>query len=93
MNDELRWVSQGFDHKVKMYEKYDVNGYHFHTESHQNNRPNAKTINTGVFSGGDDNVEYYGRLQNVYELSFDRGAQHLTLVVLRCHWFDPDGGL
>ena len=51
MKDELRWVSQGFGRKVKMYEKYDVNGYRFHTESHQNNRPNAKTINTGVFTG------------------------------------------
>jgi hypothetical protein len=92
-NEELKWVSQGFDSKVKMYEKYDVNGYRFHTEFHQNSRPNAKTINTGVFTGGADNIEYYGRLQSVYELSFNKGAQRLPLVVFKCHWFDPDGGL
>jgi hypothetical protein len=92
-NDELKCVSKGFDRKVKMFEKYDVNGYRFHTESHQNTRPNAKTVNTGVFTRGADNVEYYGRLQNVYELSFTCGAQHLTLVVFRCHWFDPDDGM
>jgi hypothetical protein len=51
-----------------------------------------KTVNTGVFTRGQDNVEYYGRLQNVYELTFHKGPHHLTLVVFRCHWFDPDGG-
>ena len=90
MNDELRCVAQGFDPNVKQYEKYDVNGYRFHTEDHQNHRPNAKTVNTGVFTLGADNVEYYGRLLNVYELSFKKGSQLLTLVVFRCHWFDPN---
>ena len=93
MTDELRWVSQGFDRKVERYEKYDVNGYRFHTEKHQNTRPNAKTVNTGVFTGGQDSVEYYGRLQNVYEVKFDKGPHHLTLVVFKCHWFDPIDGL
>ena len=52
MTDELRCVSQGFSRKVKKYEKYDVNGYRFHTEFHQKSRPNAKTVNTGVFTKG-----------------------------------------
>jgi len=38
---------QGFNRTVMKYEKYDVNGYRFHTEDHQKSRPNAKTINTG----------------------------------------------
>ena len=93
MMDELRWVSQGFDRMVERYEKYDVNGYRLHTEKHQNTRPDAKTVNTGVFTPGQDNVDYYGRLQNVYELKFAKGPHHLTLVVFRCHWFDPVDGL
>ena len=76
-----------------MYEKYDVNGYRFHTESHQKNRPNPKTINTGVFTRGADEVDYYGRLENVYELTFNRTNLELKLVVFKCHWFDPHGGL
>lgn len=88
MPDELRWVSQGFENRVYSYEKYDVNGYRFHTERHQNTRPNAKTINTGVFTGG-TNVEYYGRIENIYALSFLSGAEDLNLVVFKCHWFDP----
>src|ERR1043165_1342544 len=74
MSDELRCVSQGFNSKVNMYEKYDVNGYRFHTEGHQNSRPGAKTINTGVFTKGQDDFDYYGRLQNVYELTFQHWA-------------------
>jgi len=92
MSDELRCVSQGFNSKVNMYEKYDVNGYRFHTEGHQNSRPGAKTINTGVFTKGQDDFDYYGRLQNVYELTFNTGPVELNLVVFRCHWFDPRDG-
>src|SRR3954464_10319192 len=76
MSDELRCVSQGFNSKVNMYEKYDVNGYRFHIEGHQNSRPRAKTINTGVFTKGQDDFDYYGRLQNVYELTFSNGPQN-----------------
>ena len=74
------------------YEKYDVNGYRFHTEYHQKSRPNAKTVNTGVFTKGADDVDYYGRLEKVYELTFNRTNLELKLVVFKCHWFDPHTG-
>jgi hypothetical protein len=80
------------------YEKYDVNGFRFHTEYHQNSRPNAKTVNTGVFTKGSrgadgaDYVDYYGRLEKVYELKFNRTNIELKLVVFQCHWFDPRTG-
>ena len=92
MSDELRCVSQGCNRRVEKYEKYDVNGYRFHTEHHQNSRPNAKTINTGVFTKGAGNYDYYGRLQNVYELTFNNTNISLKLVVFKCHWFDPEHG-
>jgi len=62
MDEELRWVSMGFDPVVMTCEKYDVNGYRFHTEEHQNSRPDPKTINIGVFTEGDNKVDYYGRV-------------------------------
>jgi len=88
-------VSKGFDNRIKTYEKYDVNGYRFHTIEHQNSRPNAKTVNTGVFVGGADQnkTQFYGRLQKIYSLSFHRGAKDLHLVVFKCLWFDPVHGL
>ena len=78
------------------YEKYDVNGFRFHTETHQKGQANPKTINTGVFtrgaSSGADAFDYYGRLENVYELTFNRTNVQLNLIVFKCHWFDPRGG-
>jgi hypothetical protein len=93
MTDELRCVSQGFNRRVHTHEKYDVNGYRFHTEFHQKNRPNAKTINTGVYTRGADDLDYYGRLQKVYELTFNNANIELKLFVFKCHWFDPHGGM
>ncbi|KAK1651012.1 hypothetical protein QYE76_068817 [Lolium multiflorum] len=75
--------------EVTKYEKYDVNGFRFHTET---NRANPKTINTGVFTKGANNFDYYGRLQSVYELTFNRTNVQLNIVVFKCHWFDPIGG-
>ena len=93
MEEELRWVSMGFNSRVMTCEKYDVNGYRFHTEEHQNSRPDPKTINTGVFTEGDNEVEYYGRVGKIYELTFNRGRETLSLVVFKCLWFDPNKGL
>ena len=72
MSDELKCVSQGCNRDVIKYEKYDVNGFRFHTETHQNGRANPKTVNTGVFTRGADDFDYYRRLENVYELTFNR---------------------
>ncbi|XP_048539153.1 WAS/WASL-interacting protein family member 3-like [Triticum urartu] len=78
MDDELRWVSMGFDPAVMTCKKYDVNGYRFHTKEHQNSRPDPKTINTGVYTPGQNLVDYYGRAQNIYEIKFHQlGRRHI----------------
>jgi hypothetical protein len=93
MVDELRWVSMGFENRVMTCEKYDVNGYRFHTKEHQNSPHDPKTINTGVFTEAGNKVEYFGRVGKIYELSFRLGREELSLVVFKCRWFDPDKGL
>ena len=92
MSDELKCVSQGCNRDVIKYEKYAVNGFRFHTVTHQNGRANPKTVNTGVFTRGADDFDYYGRLESVYELTFNQTNIQLNLVVFKCHWFDPRGG-
>jgi hypothetical protein len=92
MMDELRCVSQGCNRRVTVYEKYDVNGCRFHMEFHQKNQPNPKIINTGVWTKGADDTDYYGRLENIYDLTFNLTNIELKLVVFRCHKFDPHGG-
>ena len=88
MSAELRQVADGFGYRVKSFNVYDVNGYHFHTTTYKQSRPNRRTTNTGVFTPGQDGVEYYRRVEEIYELKF-HGSVPLTPVVFKCHWFDP----
>ena len=38
--------------------------------STRNSQPDPKTINTGIFTEGDNKVDYYGRVGKIYELTF-----------------------
>jgi hypothetical protein len=89
MSAELRQVANGFAYRVRSYSGYDVNGYRFCTSSYEASRPNRKTTNSGVFTPGLDGVEYYGRIEEIYELSF-HGSKPLNPVIFKCHWFDPE---
>ena len=35
-----------------------------------------------------DGLNYYGRIEEIYELSF-YGAKPFNPVIFKCHWFDP----
>jgi hypothetical protein len=89
MSAELRQVADGFEYRVRSFTGYDVNGYRFHTTSYEQSRPNRRTTSTGVFTPGQDGVDYYGRIEEIYELKF-RGSKALNPVIFKCHWFDPE---
>jgi hypothetical protein len=88
MSAELRQVADGCAYRVKSFTSYDVNGYHFHTLRHEQSQPNRRTTNTGVFTPNLDGVEYYKRIEEIYELMF-HGCKPLNLVIFKCLWFDP----
>ena len=84
----MRQVANGCVYRVKSFGGYDVNGYRFQTTRHEQGRPNRRTTNTGVFVPGDDGLEYYERIEEIYELTF-HGSKPLKPVIFKCHWFDP----
>ena len=88
MSAELRQVAHGFSYRVKSFNVYDVSRYRFHTTRYEQSQPNRRTTNTGVFTSGQDGVEYYGRVEEIYELKF-HGSVPLAPVIFKCHWFDP----
>jgi hypothetical protein len=88
MSAELRQVANDFAYRVKKYSGYDVNGYRFRTTNYDKSRPNRKTTCSGVFTPGLDDVDYFGRIEEIYELNF-YGSKPLTPVIFKCHWFDP----
>ena len=88
VSPELRQVADGCYYRVRSFNAYDINGYRFHTTRHELSRPNRRTTNTGVFTPREDNRDYYGRVEEIYELEF-RGSRPLNPVVFKYHWFDP----
>lgn len=89
MSPELRQVANCCAYRVMSYSGYDVNGYRFHTKNHEQSRPNRRTTNTGVCTTARDGVEYYGIIEEIYELTF-HGCKPLKPVIFKCHWFDPN---
>jgi hypothetical protein len=87
-NPELRQVANGCRYRVMSYSVYDVNGHRFHTKTHDESHANRRTTNFGVCTKGEDNIKYYGIMEEIYELMFD-GCKPLKPVVFKCHWFDP----
>jgi hypothetical protein len=88
MSDELKQVGSGFPRRVNSFTVYDVNGYRFRTRSYEESRPNCKTTCSGVRTPGTDEKDYYGIVEEIYELNFG-GPKDLKPVVFKCHWFDP----
>ena len=87
MFPELRQVANGCAYRVLSYSGYDVNGYRFHTKIHEQSRPNRRTTNSGVYTTALDAVEYYGIIEEIYELRF-HGCKPLNLVIFKWYWFD-----
>jgi hypothetical protein len=85
MSDELRQVGDGFNRRVKSFTVYDVNGYHFRTRSYKESRPHLKTTCSGVRTPDNDNKDYYGIVEEIYELQF-KGANLLS------QWYSNDIG-
>jgi hypothetical protein len=65
-----------------------MNGYRFHAASYEQSRPNRRTTNSGVFTPGTDGLDYYGRIEEIYKLSF-YGDRPFNPIIFKCHWFDP----
>jgi hypothetical protein len=86
MSAELRQVPTVFAYRVRKFSRYDINRYCFRTTSYDQSRPNRKTTCSGVFMPGLDEVKYYGRIEEIYELNF-HGFKPLTPMIFKSHWF------
>ena len=85
----IKDVVKGPFYRVKSFLGYYVNGYKFHTEEHGSN---SEAINSGVCIKGSsysaNELEYYGRLQEILELEYLALPRKKT-ILFKCSWFDP----
>ena len=88
MDAELRQVANGFDYKVHSFDNYDIDGYRFRTYGKELSMANWKCTNCCVSATGEGGVEYYERVETIYELQF-YGDNPPNVVLFRCYWFQP----
>ncbi|XP_060170851.1 uncharacterized protein LOC132601805 [Lycium barbarum] len=82
-NDDLISLAVSPDPLVHRYSTFMVNGFRFQTKELV-----RKTQNSGVLVRGDDsdpNKEYYGVLEDIYELSY---VGNRKVYLFKCHWCD-----
>ena len=84
MAAELRQAANGFDDKVHSFEKYNIKGYLFRTFRKELSMPDRKSTNCGVSAIGEGVIQYYGRVEAIYELQF-YGENPPNVLVLKCY--------
>lgn len=83
--EALLSLSRGPSKYVTCFYGYVVNGYRFHTTSHEER---TRSQCSGVVVVGDDgsgSIDYYGQLTEIIELQY---LGNKRLVLFRCDWFD-----
>ena len=70
MDAELRQLANGFDYKVRSFDNYDINGYRFPTYWQRAIYGRPKVYNCCVSVISEGGIEYYGRVEAIYELQF-----------------------
>lgn len=93
IDPRIRALVVGPSMTVRVRKGYIINGFRFHTHSHAATK---QTNNWGVYvkGGTDNNAEnnYYGKLQEVIELSYWGTGSRLTTTVFKCDWFNLNRG-
>jgi hypothetical protein len=88
----LEHDGRGFSEKIRAlaakpnkygvrYSGYIINGFRFHTMARETGHV---TQNSGIVNVAADGVSYYGRLSDIWELSY----QDYKVVLFKCDWYD-----
>ena len=63
MDAELRQVANGFDYKVRSFDKYDINGYRFRTYGKELSMADQKSSNCCVSAIGEGDTSIMEELK------------------------------
>ncbi|XP_056698101.1 uncharacterized protein [Spinacia oleracea] len=87
--DIIRSLASGPLTRVRKFNRYHINGYHFHTFAYGKNK---STMNYGVCVKSVKGDDFYGILQEVVELTYVGARKRHTTVLFKCDWFDVGRG-
>jgi len=89
-DDVIKSLALGPRKDVRKWDHYYINDYNFNTYTYGKDKP---TMNYGVSVKGTDEVEYYGILQEVIELTYLGSNRIYKTILFKCDWFDSINGL
>ncbi|KAL8099331.1 hypothetical protein AgCh_031838 [Apium graveolens] len=100
VSSTLKWLAYGPDMPVRSYQGFDVNGYTFYTQCHDNK---STVQNSGVsveasstefdrdnsITSRDIKKSYYGVIDEIWEFDYT----DFKVALFRCKWFDVKRGI
>ncbi|KAL8122564.1 hypothetical protein AgCh_019051 [Apium graveolens] len=100
VSSTLKWLAYGPDMPVRSYQGFDVNGYTFYTQCHDNK---STVQNSGVsveasstefdrdnsITSRDIKKSYYGVIDEIWEFHYT----DFKVALFRCKWFDVKRGI
>jgi hypothetical protein len=84
-SDLMYALSQGPDHRARIFNRCFINVFLFQTANIENN---LSTQNSGIIMRGDDNTEnmdWYGKIKKIIALDFPNQKE---VVIVQCDWYD-----
>ncbi|XP_004289417.1 PREDICTED: uncharacterized protein LOC101293531 [Fragaria vesca subsp. vesca] len=78
-------LAQGSGKQAVYYKGYNIHGFRFHTEQHDENK---KTQNSGVMVKGEKEINcvpWYGTITDIVELWY---IDQNKVILFHCNWFD-----
>jgi hypothetical protein len=84
-SDAMYALSQGPDHRPRVFNRCLINGFLFWTDDKEKN---LTTQNSGVVVKGDEstgNMDWYGVIKKIFSLEFPNAKE---VVLFECHWYD-----
>lgn len=89
-DDVIRALAMGPSRQVKSWNQFFVNGYNFHTHDYGKNKG---TMNYGVCVESHDEVDYFGILEDVFELVYHGNETVYKTILFKCSWMDSIKGM
>ncbi|XP_021762951.1 uncharacterized protein LOC110727678 [Chenopodium quinoa] len=89
-SDVLRALSMRPFKRVRTWNQIFVGGFNFHTQSYGKHK---STMNYGVCVSSEDGGEYFGILNDIFELVYTGPEKEYKTILFSCSWMDCGKGM
>ncbi|XP_021719113.1 uncharacterized protein LOC110686833 [Chenopodium quinoa] len=89
-DEVIRALAMGPSRQVKTWRQFDINGFKFHTFDYGKHKA---TMNYGVGVISEEEIDYFGILEEVIELVYLGTVNVFKTFMFKCNWMDSVNGM